>query len=155
MGIFWECFVVLETAGCSSFTTPYSQPLGTEFAVKVQSADAKTGRVSLRVKESAPPSNNSQCGTPEPLVLGQVTPGRTTGSLTNSRSLPQCDQLMHNSPVVFFNITVPGEIAGEVVITTDLPFSPASFDTVLWLFEGSCDNLTCLATQDEIGRAHV
>ena len=120
----WQCQMFQETEGCSSLTIPTGQPLGTELVVAVRSVGAKPGRVHLRAKESVPPAANAQCSSAQPLAVGQVTPGRTTSSVTNSRALPQCDQLNHNSRVVFYNINVPRGRDAPLVVTTNDPFLP-------------------------------
>ena len=145
----WECFLSEFSDGCSILYSPELFPVGTEFMVAAKSVSGKAGRVELRVQEKTPPAPNAQCSTSQTLVEGQVTPGRTTGSITNARMLPSCDGLNHNSPAVFFNFTVPGQRQGQVIVTTDLPGFPPSFDTVLWLYSGNCGNLTCVIEQDD------
>lgn len=100
---------------------------------------------SREVTVTVPP--NDLCANAIPITLGTVVSGSTAGATTDTDTNPStctCGDAPITDPGVWYTFTGTG---GTVGLETVVPYF---FDTKLSLYSGSCDNLTCVAGNDDI-----
>jgi hypothetical protein len=125
------------------FSTP-----GTEYFILVGGFESQVGNFELNVS-CRPPPTNSECNDAAPIPCGSTILGTTLSVVFENVGDNNCGTSI-TAPGVWYKLIGTG---GDMVVT-DMVLTEtiaASFDTKLFVFEGTCDTLECVDGDDDGG----
>ncbi|WP_299229296.1 T9SS type A sorting domain-containing protein, partial [uncultured Psychroserpens sp.] len=89
--------------------------------------------------------DNDLCADATPIACGDTVNGSTEFA-TNDDTLPNCDDDVSEGPGVWYVLTGTGDVLFATASTAG-----SNFDTKLAVYEGSCDDLICVGSDDDGG----